>query len=52
LELPLERLGLPVDRPYRLTDVLSDSTYTWQGVRNYVQLDPYQCPAHLFRIDG
>jgi len=51
LELPLDRLGLPVDRPYRLTDLLSDATYTWQGVRNYVQLDPFQCPAHLFKIE-
>jgi hypothetical protein len=29
-----------------------DTTYQWQGTRNYVELDPKKIPAHIFRIDG
>jgi starch synthase (maltosyl-transferring) len=29
---------------------LSGTSYLWQGARNYVQLDPQGCPAHVFRV--
>jgi starch synthase (maltosyl-transferring) len=31
-------------------DLLSDARYTWQGGRNFVQLDPNVVPAHVFRL--
>jgi starch synthase (maltosyl-transferring) len=35
---------------YQVHDLISDARYLWHGSRNYVQLDPGACPAHLFRI--
>jgi starch synthase (maltosyl-transferring) len=48
--LPLEALGLPASRPYQMHDLLTDARYLWHGNRNYVELDPGTCPAHVFRV--
>ncbi len=47
---PLEELGLALDRPFQLHDVLSDSYFTWQGEWNYVSLNPFLMPAHVFQV--
>ena len=51
IELPLAELGMDADRPYQLHDLLAGETFIWQGPRNFVELDPRQSSAHLFRID-
>jgi len=51
LELSLEELGLGHTQRYLVHDLLSDASYQWQGSRNYVELDPKICPAHIFRIE-
>jgi starch synthase (maltosyl-transferring) len=48
--LPLGRLGLPASRPYQMHDLLTDARYLWHANRNYVELDPATCPAHIFRV--
>jgi starch synthase (maltosyl-transferring) len=48
--LDLEALGLALDERIELRDLLADATYTWQGSRNYVRLDPATAPAHIFRL--
>ena len=50
ITLPLAELGLAPDRPYEARDLLGDTTFTWQGERNYVQLDPQQAPAHVLLL--
>jgi starch synthase (maltosyl-transferring) len=50
LELPLKELGIDPVHPYRMDDLLSGESYLWQGARNYVELDPQACPAHVFRV--
>lgn len=50
LELPLQELGLRADKPYQMHDLLSDRRFLWRGPRNYVELDPRQIPAHIFRL--
>jgi starch synthase (maltosyl-transferring) len=50
LELSLEELGLDHDQQYPVRDLLNDASYRWQGSRNYIELDPAICPAHIFRI--
>ena len=50
LELPLRELGIDPGHPYRVDDLLSDESYLWQGPRNYVELDPRACPAHVLRV--
>jgi len=51
IELSLEEVGLDNNRPYEVSDLLTDVTYRWQGSRNYVELDPRKIPAHIFRIN-
>ncbi|MBI4801199.1 MAG: alpha-1,4-glucan--maltose-1-phosphate maltosyltransferase [Elusimicrobia bacterium] len=50
VELPLAELGLSQNKRYQMHDLLTDRRYLWQGPRNYVELDPRACPAHLFRL--
>jgi starch synthase (maltosyl-transferring) len=32
-------------------DLITGASYTWTGEQNYVELDPYILPFHLFRIE-
>jgi len=41
--------GAPGER-YELHDQLSGGRYTWNGGRNYVELNPNTLPAHVFRV--
>jgi starch synthase (maltosyl-transferring) len=50
LEVPLHQLGMAEDQPYELHDLLSDARYLWHGRWNYVELNPFHCPAHIFRV--
>ncbi|HEX6008361.1 MAG TPA: maltotransferase domain-containing protein, partial [Burkholderiales bacterium] len=50
IEMPLAELGIDADHPYQVEDLLSGESYLWQGARNYVELDPRICPAHVFRV--
>jgi starch synthase (maltosyl-transferring) len=50
LELPIQDFRLGHDKPYQAHDLLTDARYLWHGPRNYVELDPHVCPAHIFRL--
>ena len=50
VEIDLARLGLDATRPYQMHDLLTGARYLWNGARNFVQLDPQQAPAHIFRV--
>jgi starch synthase (maltosyl-transferring) len=50
IDFPIERLNLPTSRPYQMHDLLTDARYLWHGNRNYLELDPSESPAHLFRV--
>ena len=52
VDLDLGALELPQDEPYSVQDLLSGEHYTWQGPRNYVELNPHTFPAHIFRLSG
>jgi starch synthase (maltosyl-transferring) len=47
--LDLDTLHLPTNTPYTVEDLLTHTTYTWQGPINYVSLTPH-ATAHIFRI--
>jgi len=49
VELPVEELGIDIRQPYRMHDLLTDATFTWQGSRNYVELRPREVPVHILR---
>ncbi len=50
IELPLAELRIDPEHPYQVHDLLDGETYTWQGPRNYVEIDPHRLPAHLFHV--
>jgi starch synthase (maltosyl-transferring) len=49
-DLDLDALGITESESFQVHDLLSDARYLWHGRRNYVELDPQVCPAHIFRI--
>ncbi|MCT7949731.1 alpha-1,4-glucan--maltose-1-phosphate maltosyltransferase [Ancylothrix sp. C2] len=46
--LPLQTFGIDASQAYELHDLLNDEHYTWRGEYNYLELNPYQKPAHIF----
>ncbi|RIV19084.1 alpha-1,4-glucan--maltose-1-phosphate maltosyltransferase [Fibrisoma montanum] len=51
VQVPIWELNIQPDQPYVVYDLLTGAYYTWRGEWNYVELDPYTLPMHLFRID-
>ena len=50
LELPLADFGIDAEHPFQAHDLLGESRFLWNGPRNFVELDPRICPAHIFRM--
>ena len=50
LQLDLEAIGLPVDRPFEAYDELTERSFTWHGPNPYVRLDPWVEPAHVLHL--
>jgi len=50
VSLGLEELQLGAEEAYQVQDLLTDARYEWRGSRNFVQLDPKNLPAHIFRV--
>jgi starch synthase (maltosyl-transferring) len=50
VDLNLAELGPDAGEVFQVHDLLSDARYLWHGARNYVELDPHVCPAHVFRL--
>ncbi len=50
LEIDLRLFGIEPGQPYQVHDLLSEQRFRWDGPRNYVQLDPYRMPAHVFKV--
>jgi starch synthase (maltosyl-transferring) len=48
VELPLAELGLDPNQPYQAHDLISNMRYSWSGAHNYVELNPYTMPVHIF----
>jgi len=51
VRIPEALLGITPGSPYRVQDLLSGDEYHWQGEWQYVELNPYLMPAHIFRIE-
>ena len=50
VDVPIEQFGQMESDNYRVEDLLSGTSYTWRGRRNYVELDPNIQPAHIFSV--
>jgi starch synthase (maltosyl-transferring) len=51
VSLDLPALGLEWGDTLTVTDEVTGATYDW-GVHNYVRLDPFDEPAHVFTVRG
>ena len=49
VRLNLEKLGLPHGAKFEVKDLLTGETYEWSS-DNYVRLDSFTNPAHIFQI--
>jgi len=50
VQLPKDRLKLGDHINVKVHDLITDEHYTWTQEWNYVELDPYKMPFHLFKI--
>ncbi len=50
IELSLEKLGLDSQEPFQVHDQFTDKRYLWHGPKNYVELSPFEIPAHILRV--
>ncbi len=48
--VPLEYFGIGPQQSFEVHDLLADARYTWQGSRNYIELNPAKIPAHIFKV--
>jgi starch synthase (maltosyl-transferring) len=48
--LDLVALGVADGAIFDVFDLLANRGYRWQGSRNYVELRPFEVPAHVFRV--
>ncbi len=50
LEVPLEQFRIKEKEVFQVHELLFDNRFLWQGRRNYVRLDPAECPAQIFLL--
>lgn len=50
VDMPLEKFGIQENDIYLVHDLLSGDKYMWKGRQNYIELNPRNCPAHIFKI--
>jgi len=48
--LPLATWGIGEQAAYEVEDLLNGKRFTWNGPRNFVELDPTVAVAHIFRV--
>jgi starch synthase (maltosyl-transferring) len=51
IKVPIHKFGIGYDQPYLVSDMLSGEKYRWQGEYNYIQMNPYEMPAHILKVE-
>lgn len=51
VKIPIYDLGISASRTYQVFDLITGSSYNWNGEWNYVELNPYVLPVHIFRVE-
>jgi starch synthase (maltosyl-transferring) len=51
VQIPRERLKITGAMNLKLHDLMTDEHYTWTQEWNYVEIDPYKMPFHLFKVE-
>jgi starch synthase (maltosyl-transferring) len=52
IELPLWQLGLPDQAAVRVTDLVRDQSFIWNGKYQRIRLDPADLPFSVWRLSG
>ncbi len=51
VQLPLSTLKINGRVNVKAHDIVTDEQYTWTQEWNYIELDPYKMPFHLFKLE-
>jgi starch synthase (maltosyl-transferring) len=51
VQLPKDKLKINGNMNVKLHDLVTDEHYTWTQEWNYVELDPFKMPFHLFSVE-
>ncbi|MFM8740937.1 MAG: alpha-1,4-glucan--maltose-1-phosphate maltosyltransferase, partial [Cytophagales bacterium] len=51
VQLPKDRLRLGDKINVKLHDLITDEHYTWTQEWNFVELNPFKMPFHLFKVE-
>lgn len=51
VQVPRHLMKVKDGQPLRMKDLITGNSYIWHDEWNYVELDPYQLPYHIFAID-
>jgi starch synthase (maltosyl-transferring) len=50
VDVPIHLWGIAPEQHYQVHDLIADARYSWRNWRNYVELNPFVRPAHIFRV--
>jgi len=48
---PIFEMGLFPGEDFTVFDILTNRSFRWNSEWNYVELNPWDLPVHLFRIE-
>jgi starch synthase (maltosyl-transferring) len=51
VQLPMDAIKIQWPLNVKLHDLITDELYTWTQEWNYIELDPYVMPFHLFKVE-
>lgn len=50
LQLPPGLIGVGAEEPFQMHDLLGGPRFRWQGERHYIELNPWEAPAHVMQL--
>ena len=51
VKVPIQKIGIKPEEKFKVVDLIGQDEYYWQGEWNYIELNPYNFPAHIFRVE-
>lgn len=51
VQVPLHKMGLSEGQPFRMHDLVTGNSYIWNQEWNFVEMNPFHVPYHIFLID-
>jgi starch synthase (maltosyl-transferring) len=50
VDVPIHSWGIPPEQQYQVHDLIADARFSWRNWKNYVELNPFVQPAHIFKV--